>query len=507
VSDSSYFVGVDVGTAGCRVSVYASNGQLAVSAASSYALYTPRPGWVEQDPDEIFVAFRTALNQALAEFPLPRTRIRALALGTTLHSIFPVSSEGHPLHRMLNWTDTRAEPYLRDIRSALDAQALYARTGCPLHAMYPLAKLVWFRRERPDLFEKAAKFVSIKEYLVYRLTGRFAADRSVASATGYFDLRRMEWDTACLDVMGIDADRLAPHFSTVETIHEWPAAAFGLPAATPLVLGAGDGVLSSLGAAAVGPNQYTVMIGTSGAVRRCVPVPTTDADVKNWCYNLTDALWVAGGAINNGGLALQWVKDSLLSESYENLDAIVQRVPAGSNGLLFLPFLSGERSPHWNSNARGVIFGLTLNHTKADLVRATLEGVAFSLYSVFVRLRQLASDDDTAPIELRASGSFTRSAAWLQIVADVFGLAVACPSEPEGSAFGAAVLGMIATGELLGPAAVSGITLPPRSISLPTAETHADYQELFRLYERVYANLVQDFDAISAFQISHAREQ
>jgi gluconokinase len=240
------------------------------------------------------------------------------------------------------------------------------------------------------------------------------------------------------------------------------------------------------------------MIGTSGAVRRCVPEPVTDRGVRNWCYNLTDQLWVAGGAINNGGLALDWVKDNLApGSSYEDLDRAAASVPPGSDGLIFLPFFSGERSPHWNSHARGVLFGLTLNHTRNHIVRAVMEGVAYSLYSVFIRLRQLSAESASS-VDLRASGSATRSSVWVQIIADVFGERVTRPGDPEGTAFGAAVLGMIATGRLSGPGAVETLMGPAEATHEPDAGNHVQYQRLFGLYEDVYRNLVGSFDALAA---------
>jgi len=501
---SAYFVGADVGTAGCRISIYDEKGKLTASAAHGYALHTPRPGWAEQDPEEIFQAFRRTLAEALGQMA-DRRNIRALCFATTLHSIFPISSDGLPLHRALIWADSRAQPYLDHFRDALDTEALYARTACPLHAMYPLAKLLWFRHEEPEKFAEAARFISIKEFLVFRLTGRFMVDRSVASGTGMFDVHELDWDRACLDATAVSRERLSPIFPTTEAIQDWPTASIGLPEGTSLVLGAGDGVLSTLGAAAVRSNQYTLMIGSSGAVRRCVPAPTTDSTTRNWCYNLTDRLWVIGGAINNGGLALKWVRDNFTPGAYEHLDVAASTVNAGSDGLIFLPFFSGERSPHWNSDARGVLFGLTLNHTADHVIRATMEGVAFSLYSVFLGLQKLETVSADS-IEFRASGSVTRSAVWLQIIADVFGHPIVVPGEPEGTAFGAAALAMIGTGAL-NEAGVGRLAGAPRSTFEPDAARHLLYQELFAQFENVYRSLIKAFADVSAFQRAHATSQ
>jgi gluconokinase len=497
----TFHIGVDIGTTGCRACVYDTSGALAASASADYALITPRPGWVEQDPEEIYSAFLQTLRDALARFPHPRQGIRSIALSSVMHGLFPVSRDGQPLHPMLTWADSRAEPFVDQLRSRLDTAALYARTGCPLHPMYPLAKLLWFRNDCPEIFSAAHRFISIKELIVQRLTGAPAIDRSVASGTGLYDLHQSRWDGEALEAAGLRPDQLSPVYSTTHAITGWPAEGFGLPANTPLVLGAGDGPLSTLGAGAVGASQYTATIGTSGAVRRCVPAPFTDPDSRSWCYNLTDDTWVIGGAINNGGLALRWFRDTFAPDM--SYDAIVQEaaaVHAGSGGLVFLPFLTGDRSPYWNSRSRGVFFGLTLNHTRAHMASATLEGVLYAMYSIFSPLNRAHPVKAGSSLEILASGSFTRSSAWVQMMADVFGKPITVSAAGDASAFGAAALGMIATGDLESVQAVGRLVAAPLAIFHSNARNHATYQELFSLYERLYANLAGAFDTVAGFQ-------
>lgn len=500
---AAYHVGADIGTTGCRVCVYGDRGDLAASANTDYSLLTPRPGWVAQDPEEIYAAFRLTVRGAVRKLSQSPHRIRSLTLSAVLHGVFPVSRAGDPLHPMLTWADSRAEPYIAWLRSRLDAAALYARTGCPLHPMYPLAKLLWFRHDRPEIFAAAHRFVSIKEFVVQRLTGRAAVDRSVASGTGFFDLGRDRWDAAALDAVGLGVDRLSPVYSTTYAITDWPAEELGLPKGTPLVLGAGDGPLSTLGSGAVEPDQYTAMIGTSGAVRRSVPAPLTDPIAQNFCYNLTDDLWVVGGAINNGGLALRWFRDTFAADaSYETLVRDAATVDAGSGGLIFLPFLTGDRAPYWNSRSRGVFFGVTLNHTRAHFARATLEGVLYAMYSVFAALRKLGVEAGDGGVRILASGSFTHSPAWVQMMADVFDHPITVPGVADASAFGAAVLGMVATGDLESIGAIARLIGPPLAVFQPDRARHATYQELFGLYERLYRNLLDAFDDIARIQDS-----
>lgn len=497
---TSLHIGADIGTTGCRVCVYDAGGVPVASASADYALNTPRPGWVEQDPEEMCAAFVRTVREAVAKVPEPQ-RIRSLTLSSVLHGIFPVSADGRPLHPMLTWADSRAEPFLDELRSRLDTAALYARTGCPLHPMYPLAKLLWFHHERPEIALAAHRFISIKELIIQRLTGAAAVDRSVASGTGFYESGRGRWDAEALGVVGVRVDQLSPVCSTTHVMTNWDAGALGLPQGTALVLGAGDGPLATLGSGVVGPNQYAATIGTSGAIRRLVPAPFTDPVSRNWCYNLVDGVWVAGGAINNGGLALQWFRDTFAPDlSYEAIVQEAARVPAGSGGLIFLPFLTGDRSPHWNSRSRGVFFGLTLNHSRAHLARATLEGVLYAMYSIWLPLSGGRRDAGEREVEIAASGSFTRSSAWVQMMADVFGHPIAVSGVADASAFGAAALGMVATGDLESVHAIGRLIPAPLAVCQPDPSRHRTYEELFRLYERLYQNLTGAFDDIAAFQ-------
>jgi gluconokinase len=504
-TSDTYFIGADIGTTGCRVCIFGTGGDLASQATATYPLHVPQAGWAEQDPTVIVEAFERTLAEAIRDFPHPRERLRALALSTVLHSLFPVNADGRPLGPMLTWADTRAQPFTDVIRQRTDADAFYARTGCPLHPMYPVAKLLWWRDADSSLFASAHKFISIKELLVHRLTGRFLVDRSIASGTGLYNNRTLDWDAEALSLTGLRRDQLSDVLATTATIDGWSPAKAGLPDGVSLVIGASDGVLSTLGAGAVGPGEFTAMIGTSGAVRVCDPEPKTDPAVRNWCYNLTDDLWVLGGAINNGGLALDWVRQALAAgenapEDYNDLvEDAVNGAPPGSEGLVFLPLLTGERSPYYNGHARGVMFGLTLNHRRPHLVRATLEGVVYAMHAVFSSLQRLGVAGGTVR-DVRASGSFMRSPAWVQIMADVFGHAVTVPGEPEGAAFGAAALGMIAAGAIDGPAAVGALIGAARGVYEPDPARHAVYAPLFALYERVYGRLVDEFDAIAALQ-------
>jgi gluconokinase len=510
-SKEEFFIGVDIGTTGCRVSVFDGTGGLHSTATAEYPLSIPQPGWAEQDPELIFSTFQSTLTQALDRFSGEPKAIRVLAFSSVFHSLIPVSPTGEILNPMLIWADSRAQTQIEKIPKEMDLRGLYERTGCPLHPMYPFAKLLWFKEERPEIFAAAEKFISIKEYIVHRLTGKYVVDRSIASGTGCFNMADGTWDEEALRFIGLANGKLSEIKPTTYIVPGWSSERLGLPQGVSLVLGAGDGVLSTLGAGAIEAGQYTAMIGTSGAVRLPSAKPLTDWETKNWCYALTDDLWVIGGAISNGGLALRWARDKFARteqyvaeklglDTYDVLARYAEQKPPGSDGLILLPFFAGERSPHYNANARGVLFGLNLNHGLRHLMRATFEGILYSMYDVFCSLQKVSTAPPGSAIEVRASGSFTRSPFWIQMMADVFGHPITLPGDPEGAVFGAAVMGMLGVGAIGTLSEIKEMTGKPKAIYLPDKKNHVLYRRLFSIYERVYRNLLTEFDAISKLQ-------
>jgi gluconokinase len=502
-------IGADIGTTGCRAVIYCPDGTALANQSAEYPLYTPLADWAEQDPEEIYQAFVRVVRQAVEQAGLAPSAIAGICFSTVFHSLIPVDAQCVALYRMLTWADSRSQAYTEQIKAQQDTQAIYAKTGCTIHPMYPLSKIMWFREQHPAIFARTAKFISIKEYILYRLLGKFVVDRSIASGSGIYNIQTLDWDGQLLDMLGISADQLSPVVSTTHI--EGPllpqiAAVLGLSPHTAVILGAGDGIMSNIGAGAVNPGQVTAMIGTSGAIRAVTDKPRVDKKSRTWCYNLNDDYWVIGGAISNGGIAFRWVKEKFASteqrvaenlglDTYELLSRYAEQMPAGSDGLLMLPFLAGERAPYWNANARGVLFGLNLNHDKRHLIRATLEGIVYRMFSVFKSLEEVAGNAN----EIRVSGSFTRSPLWVQIMADVFDRVITVPGEPEGAAFGAAVLGMNALGLIKDIKEVTNL-INIKQRYYPIEANHQRYQQLYAIYERIYWNLQKEFAEIAEIQ-------
>lgn len=510
---ASYFIGVDVGTTSTKAIAFALNGQIKAQSHRLYGLSVPQPGWAEQDPEEILAAVVAAIAEVMQQ--LEPASVAALGFSAAMHSVIAMDRENQPLTPAIIWADNRSLPQVERLQQENSGPFLYQRTGTPIHPMSPLPKLLWLRDTLPELFHAAARFISIKEYLFHRWFNRYIVDYSIASATGLLNLQQLQWDEAALAQVGISPDRLSELVPTTHILRGMQphyAAAMGLHPDTPVVIGANDGVLANLGVGAIAPSQIAITIGTSSAVRSVVPQPLTDPQGRTFCYALTEKHWVIGGPSNNGGIVLRWLRDEFCHaevqqakqqgvDPYDVLIEQVTEIPAGANGLICLPFLSGERAPYWNASARGIFFGVGLDHQRAHLIRAVLEGILFNVYNITRVLAELVQPAQ----EIRASGGFARSRLWLQMMADVFGSPVVVPAVFESSGFGAAVLAMYATGHLTQLEDVEKIIGNDdggdRSHRyLPDASTTQRYRQVFPIYEQLYHNQVDLFQTLATLR-------
>jgi gluconokinase len=353
-----------------------------------------------------------------------------------MHSLIGLDADDRPLTPVITWADIRASDQAERLKA--EHPELQGRTGTPLHPMSPLCKLVWLRENDPDAFSAARRWVGIKELVVHELTGEWLLDHSCASGTGLFDIRERRYDPDALELAGVEESQLSKLVPTAHTLE--------MTGGGQLVVGAGDGPLANLGVGAVRPGVAAVSIGTSGALRVVVERPVTDPGGRVFCYELSDERWVVGGAINNGGVVLAWAGDALAPDLGEHPEQelldLAAEVPAGSEGLVMLPYLLSERAPHWSAVPRGAYVGLMRHHGRGHLVRAAIEGVCQQLAVVLSSVREAGNEIR----EVRATGGFARSELWRQMLTDALDTDVAFPESREGSAFGAALLGMQALG-------------------------------------------------------------
>ncbi|KYG29632.1 gluconokinase [Alkalihalobacillus trypoxylicola] len=506
----SYMIGVDIGTTSTKAVLFNGNGSAINQATVEYPLFSTKVGMAEQDPKEIFRAVQYVMKKCQQIHSDQLITISFVSFSSAMHSLMAVDKEGEPLTRLITWADQRASSVMDSLEEN-EALQIYQRTGTPIHPMSPFIKLRWLKNEYPDMFQSADKFISIKEYIFYKLFGQYVIEYSMASTTGLFHLENRQWDDEALAVCEIDSSklsRLVPTTYKLTSFHKQYEQALSLPAETPFYIGATDGVLSNLGVNAITPGVFALTIGTSGALRTVVRKPLTHNEGKSFCYTLVDDYWVIGGPVNNGGIVLRWVKEQLARDvaeeavtlgvdPYDHLLQIASQSSPGANGLLFFPYLTGERAPLWDADARGSFVGLSLHHTKADMIRAVLEGITFNLYMVYETLEKHI---DT-PRCLQATGGFSRSPFWRQLVADIFGLEVLVPESYESSCLGAVILGQYGEGTLKSLHAVKEIvgTLHRHD---PNQIKHEVYQKTYSLYKQMTNALQPTYKELAQWQKS-----
>ena len=504
-------IAVDIGTTATKALVVDEQGRVTASCTIEYPLLTPQPGHAEQEPEELFGAVIRGIRSVVEQAGLTTERVRCVSFSSAMHSLIAVDRELRPLTRCITWADQRAAAMAERMQQDGRAAALYKETGTPVQPMSPLVKLAWMKEHQPELHGSAACWLGIKEYVFAKLFGKLVIDYSVASATGLFHLHNLDWHAEALAAAGVTASQLpqpVPTTYVLTGMADRYVAETGLAAQTPFVVGASDGVLANLGTGAIEPGVTAVTIGTSGAIRTAVSEPVTDPAGKLFCYALTDKLWIAGGAVNNGGIALRWARDRLFAaeaeaarsagaEPYERLIELASTAPPGAGGLLFLPLLTGERAPYWDGHARGVFFGLSLQHENRHMLRAVMEGIVLQIHAV----QSLLEHTYGKASEVRVSGGFARSAFWRQMLCDALGAPVRLTQTVESSGLGAAWLGLHAIGA---EPDISGIgrwiELDPQGEHEPDAELHALYTRMSKLNSDIYGQLVDQFKQIAAFQ-------
>jgi gluconokinase len=508
MTEKKYVLGLDIGTTSAKAVLFQKNGLVVAENENAYPVYHPNPSWVEQNPYEIEQAAIAAISGAVLKSGINKNKILCVGISSAMHSLICMNQQHEAISPSITWADGRSVEQAKQVQETV-GKSLYLKTGTPIHPMSPLSKLVWMKEVNYEPYLKSAKFISIKEFLLHRWFGKYMVDYAIASASGLFNIHTFEWETEALSIAGITLDQLSepvPPTAICQGLTSSVAEMLNLPTDIPFVIGSSDGPLANLGIGAINPGDVAITIGTSGAIRQMASKPHTDELQEIFCYGVTKDLWIMGGPTNNGGIVFQWLKDVLGetevilalesgSSAYDLLTNAAQHVSPGSNGLLFLPFLNGERAPYWDANARGSYIGLTLSHQKPHLIRAGLEGVIFSLYSIGETLDRLAGK----PVHLYASGGFARSALWLQILTDIFGHEVQVPLSHQSSAWGAAWFGMYALQEVSSLSSIKEF-IPMNQTYIPNTANHKTYRELYNVYRDLYYSLKPHFSALASIQ-------
>ncbi len=490
----SYLLGLDISTTSAKALVIDATGNVIAVANSPQPISQPQPLWSEQDPADWWDGIVKSIRSALAKSGLRGQDISAIGLTGQMHGLVLLDGQGSVLRPAILWNDQRTQAQCDAMTAVIGAGRLLELTGNPALTGFTAPKLLWVRDQEPDIYAQAEQVLLPKDYIRYKLTDVYATDLAGASGTSLLNVAERAWSQEVLDALDIPADWLPPvHEGTQITsrISAAAAAATGLRAGTPVVGGGGDQAAGAIGMGCVSPDKIGVTVGTSGVV--FAPLGSYAYEPQGrlhaFCHALPDT-WHFMGVMLSAAGSLQWYKDSFAADmDYDSLLAEAAQVVAGSEGLFFLPYLTGERSPHPDPLARGAFIGITSRHSRGHMTRAVLEGVAFGLKDSFTLVDQVGLPEE---YEIRISGGGAKSPVWQGIIADVLGAPLVNVNTTEGGAYGAAVLAAVSAGcydDVL--AACEAMIQTGEQVA--TGADQAIYAERYEIYQSLYPTLQQTF--------------
>jgi len=504
MANHHYLLGVDLGGTGCKTGVYTLDGDCLGNGYAEYVMVSKTPGQAEHDAEGWWQATIRAIRQAIAG--VDPDRITAVGVGCT-NGLIAVDEQGRPLRPAIMLWDQRTLPEVDYMRQTLTAAQIETITGNPAApGAYSLPTILWLKREEPEIFSSAHKFMVPGGYLVARLTGKFTIDYSRASTTLLFDIRRRQWHQPFFEALGIPVSKLPQPMPSQEVVGGLtPAAArlTGLRAGTPVIAGCMDTIGAALGSNSIAPGDYFIIMGTAARVCVTLDQPNFDHRFMN-STGLRQNQWLAIGAINGVGSSLRWARDVIALDEqrkaqetdqdvYDLITTQARMSPPGAKGLVFLPYISGERTPIWNPYARGVFFGATLSHTRADLFRALLEGPAFAIRHTV----KILEEESGTPLEsIRIGGAAARSAVWNQIIADVLGKPVFALKRSHTEVLGAAVLAGYGIGVYPDLTEATARVTETGQKFIPDPAAHEVYNRLFPLFLRLYPSVAPYFQEL-----------
>jgi xylulokinase len=473
----------------------ADDGTLVASATSDHAAFeSPRTGWAEQDPHDWWRAAQDAIGRVLRESRVPADAISCIGLSGQMHGAVLLDAAGDVLRCSIIWCDQRTEDECRWLDDTIGRHRLLQFTSNPPLTNFTLTKLLWVRTHEPQVWRRVAHVLLPKDYVRFRLSGDYATDVADASGTLLLDVARRRWSGDMLDAVGIDSRMFPGVFESPDVcarVSREASALTGIPAGTPIVAGAGDQAAGAIGMGITRSGAVSATIGTSGVVFAATDRPATDPKgrLHTFCHAIPGR-WHVMGVTQAAGLSLRWLRDQVVSGadgrvSYDDLTAEAAGVPAGADGVLWAPYLMGERTPHCDPNARAALVGLAANHGRGHIVRAMMEGVAFSLRDTLAIFSELRVPVD----RVRLGGGGARSALWRQIQADVYACAVDTAAADEGAAYGAAILAGVGAG--LWPTVDAACDALVRGTAATTAQPGVVplMNERYDAYRRLYPAL------------------
>jgi len=502
-------IGIDVGTLDIKAVAFDFQGKVLCSRREEYELLTPKPNWVEQDPNLWWYSIKNTVRGLFAKADIDSSDVEGIGLSVLTPALVPVDKNGVALRNAILMIDQRAVSEVEWIRRTVGEERVFEITGNRIApGTYTAPSMLWIKRNEPRVYEKVYKFLHVNGYIVHKMTGVFVTDYTQASATLLFETGgRKIWSEDLCNQLGIPADKLPdvhPSWEVVGELTGEAARELGLRAGIPVVAGANDTACACIGTGVVEEGMVLESIGTTITLSYITRKPAFDKRVLNRLHAVPDR-WILMGALSTPGAAYRWLRDQFYRRtesevSYTLMDEEAEASPPGAKGLIFMPYLSGERTPIWNPNARGLLFGLTLRHTRRDVTRAFLEGGAYCVRDALEVFRSR----DLKISEIRVTGGGSKSALWRQIMADVLGEPLTIPKTEEASALGAAILGGTGTKVYENPISAAKELVDVEEGEKPRLKLHRRYQRYYSLFKRLYENLINLYDDIANLEVAES---
>lgn len=440
-------LGIDIGTSSCKVAIFKVDGEVVAQSSSHYPTYYPESGWAEQNPEEWWTEVCQSINQCLDSEQLSGDQIVAIGVTGQGWAAIPVDEEGNCLHNTPIWLDTRATDIVSTIAESITEEEIFKVSGNSLSPTYSTPKILWFKKHKPELFKRTYKFLQSNSFIGMKLTGNMSSDRSQNYGLHFYNPVTFQYDVEMANQFGIPLEKFPDIYQSHEvigTVTSQAAQITGLKAGTPVVAGGLDAACGTLGAGVIHHYETQLQGGQAGGVSICLDRPRTHPQLIFSPHVIPNRWLLQGGTVGGGG-ALRWFREEFgESLSFDELTSLAEEIPEGSDGVVFLPYLAGERSPIWNPKAKAMFYGLSFKETKGHAVRAVLEGVVFSVFHNLLTAKEAGVDIEK--LDIRAMGGAANSELWIQIYSDITGCQIKVPSSDTATTLGAAILAGVGVG-------------------------------------------------------------
>lgn len=493
-----YLLGIDIGTSACKVAVFSRNGDVIAAANGDYPVYYPHPGWAEQNPEEWWEAVCGAIKKILASGEVSPEQIAGIGIDGQSWSAIAVDKEGAVLTNTPIWMDTRAADICAELNEKIGADAVFGLSGNSLQPSYTTAKIIWYQRNLPEVYPRIHKILQSNSYIAYRLTGEMTQDMSQGYGVHCFDMHTGTWDKDMCENLGIPIEFLPdihPCHEVIGKVNESAAAQTGLLSGTPVVAGGLDAACGTLGAGVIHPGETQEQGGQAGGMSICTDTYIADERLILG-YHVVPGQWLLQGGTTGGGGVMRWLEQQFGEyeraegkrqgrSSLDIFNEMAEAVAPGSDGVVFLPYMSGERSPIWNPDAKGVFYGLDFSKTKAHFIRSAMEGVAYSLKHNL----DVAEEAGAKVSVLKAMGGSANSLLWTQIKSDITGKPIVVPSSDTATTLGAVILAGVGVGMYESFEEAVRLTVEDKRSHQPNKENAGVYEQNYQVYLELYNNL------------------